>query len=415
MLNQIQYNTSGARNLVYTHAANIQTLGILQLIADGSFTVTNAYGVIINDLNEYGFPSSGAGALILTNRWGIYQDSTTDVNYFGGTTLIGTTTNNGRKLQVNGGIFASFNVDAAFYSVAGVPIVGYGGTVAQFAPNAYWTDVQLRTNNIPRLQIDVNGRVGIGTATPSKKTVISAPPPTIAGDDGLVILDPSTANQTYLARCGSAYSYLGVPANAGMLYTNTNTSIVADSGYNITFHTSTGRAAFISNAGNFIIGSTTDIGAKLYVNGVTYINTTSSAGDYYLQVGGGIYATNNSVNLSIATQNNRFIAGEYGIGVGTGTFDASQTNGINVRSGTAPATNVADVFVMYAADITAGNAAPHFRTENGNVIKIYQETTGVAASAFTANTGTAVNDASTFDGYTLKQVVKALRNLGILT
>ena len=102
MLNQIQYNTSGARNLVYTHAANIQTLGILQLITDGSFTVTNMYGVIINDLNEYGFPSSGAGALILTNRWGIYQDSTVDVNYFGGTTLIGTTTNAGYKLDVNG-------------------------------------------------------------------------------------------------------------------------------------------------------------------------------------------------------------------------------------------------------------------------------------------------------------------------
>jgi hypothetical protein len=69
---------------------------------------------------------------------------------------------------------------------------------------------------------------------------------------------------------------------------------------------------------------------------------------------------------------------------------------------------------MYAADITAGNAAAHFRTENGGVIKLYQETTGVAAATFAANTGTAVNDASTFDGYTLNQIVKALRNLGIL-
>jgi len=43
-----------------------------------------------------------------------------------------------------------------------------------------------------------------------------------------------------------------------------------------------------------------------------------------------------------------------------------------------------------------------------------QPTTGVAAASFTANSGTAVNDASTFDGYTLKQVVKALRLLGFL-
>ena len=45
---------------------------------------------------------------------------------------------------------------------------------------------------------------------------------------------------------------------------------------------------------------------------------------------------------------------------------------------------------------------------------IVQPTTGVASSSFTANSGTAVNDASTFDGYTLKQIVKALRNTGLL-
>lgn len=45
---------------------------------------------------------------------------------------------------------------------------------------------------------------------------------------------------------------------------------------------------------------------------------------------------------------------------------------------------------------------------------IVQPTTAVTAATFVANTGTAVNDASTFDGYTIKQVVKALRNLGLL-
>jgi hypothetical protein len=43
-----------------------------------------------------------------------------------------------------------------------------------------------------------------------------------------------------------------------------------------------------------------------------------------------------------------------------------------------------------------------------------QPTTGGAAAAFTANSGTAVNDASTFDGYTIKQAIKALRTLGLL-
>jgi hypothetical protein len=50
-----------------------------------------------------------------------------------------------------------------------------------------------------------------------------------------------------------------------------------------------------------------------------------------------------------------------------------------------------------------------------NTPKVPQPATGGAASSFTANSGTAINTASTFDGYTIAQVVKALRNLGLLT
>lgn len=49
-----------------------------------------------------------------------------------------------------------------------------------------------------------------------------------------------------------------------------------------------------------------------------------------------------------------------------------------------------------------------------NATPIIQPTTGVAGATFVAGAGTAVNDASTFDGYTIKQVVKALRNIGLL-
>lgn len=284
MLNQIQYNTSGPRNLVYTHAANIQTLGILQLIADGSFTVTNAYGVIINDLNEYGFPSSGAGALILTNRWGIYQDSTVDVNYFGGTTLIGTTTNAGYKLDVNGNIRGLV--------IRSQATVGNSNGYFQLDhPGAQTWKLGVFTDNTSTFSIGNDnggtfasrflnitniGNVGIGTTTPSKKTVISAPPPTIAGDDGLTILDPATANQTYLARCGSAYTYLAVPANAGMLYANTDLSLVADSSKKLNFHTSSGLIAqFVSN-GNFLVNTTTDAGQRVQINSSLRLVPTST-------------------------------------------------------------------------------------------------------------------------------------------
>jgi hypothetical protein len=49
-----------------------------------------------------------------------------------------------------------------------------------------------------------------------------------------------------------------------------------------------------------------------------------------------------------------------------------------------------------------------------NNTPIVRPTTAVAAATFVANTSGIVNDTATFDGYTIGQVVKALRNIGLL-
>lgn len=49
-----------------------------------------------------------------------------------------------------------------------------------------------------------------------------------------------------------------------------------------------------------------------------------------------------------------------------------------------------------------------------NATPIVQPTTAVAAATFAANTSGIANDTATFDGYTIGQVVKALRNIGAL-
>lgn len=49
-----------------------------------------------------------------------------------------------------------------------------------------------------------------------------------------------------------------------------------------------------------------------------------------------------------------------------------------------------------------------------NATPLAQQTTASAAATFVANTSLIANDTATFDGYTLGQVVKVLRNLGIL-
>lgn len=97
-----------------------------------------------------------------------------------------------------------------------------------------------------------------------------------------------------------------------------------------------------------------------------------------------------------------------------GTTQGTGTRKIVLNNGTSPSTNLTDAFQQYSADITAGNAAPHFRTENGAIVKVYQETTGVASATLVGGGGTTITDTDTFDGYTLKQIVKALRNQGLL-
>lgn len=66
----------------------------------------------------------------------------------------------------------------------------------------------------------------------------------------------------------------------------------------------------------------------------------------------------------------RFTGGNVGIGI-TG-FGTSAAKCFGMGGSTAPTTSPADMFQLYVADIVAGNAAPHFRTENGGIVKLYK-------------------------------------------
>lgn len=124
----------------------------------------------------------------------------------------------------------------------------------------------------------------------------------------------------------------------------------------------------------------------------------------------------NAGSISITGGSKKFHiynAGNFHLG-STSLLAGSGNGNLIFQNGTAPSTNLADRHYYYSADVIAGNAAPHFRTENGAVVKLYQETTAVAAAAFVSNSGTTVHETSTFDGYTLQQIVKALRNTGLL-
>jgi hypothetical protein len=154
------------------------------------------------------------------------------------------------------------------------------------------------------------------------------------------------------------------------------------------------------NGGNFI----SDAYAFGRASSATTLDLANSFSVYINRTTRSFFVNQNS-NLVFRT-NNTLTSGTH--------FDASATNTFTVHNGVAPASNIADAFQQYSKDIVAGNAAPHFRTENGAIVKVYQETTGVGASTLVTGLGTPLTDTDTFDGYTLKQIVKALRNQGLL-
>jgi hypothetical protein len=176
----------------------------------------------------------------------------------------------------------------------------------------------------------------------------------------------------------------------GIKFENTNTSSLAFSAVQLGTDI-TGGTAFT----NLVYGSSGTSEAGVFKPSGTALINTGSGG----------------LNFLAVSQPIRFFTS-----TGNGTLRASITNDGDFTqfNGTNPSASTTDAFRMYSADIVAGNAAAHFRTENGAVIKLYQETTGVGNAIFSAGGGTGVLDDSTFDGYTLRQIVKALRNQGIL-
>lgn len=96
--------------------------------------------------------------------------------------------------------------------------------------------------------------------------------------------------------------------------------------------------------------------------------------------------------------------------VGSGTVTA--TNFVGNTSVTSPSVLATGATGVLGHD--AATSAPTAFFGLYGTTPIVQVTTGVASAAFVAGVGTAVNDDSTFGGYTLGQVVQALQNYGLL-
>jgi hypothetical protein len=161
-------------------------------------------------------------------------------------------------------------------------------------------------------------------------------------------------------------------------------------------NTAVGRQAL---ANSVIAGSNTAIGRSALISLVTGNNNVALGSNSGALIADDNALTNstNSVFLGVTAraqannQTNQIVIGQGAVGLGSNTTVIGNGNIVLWRifgagllqNVTAPALSVTDNFHIYSADITAGNAAPHFRTENGSIIKLYQQ------SAVTSSQGLA--------------------------
>ncbi|OHB99066.1 MAG: hypothetical protein A2Z57_04010 [Planctomycetes bacterium RIFCSPHIGHO2_12_39_6] len=106
------------------------------------------------------------------------------------------------------------------------------------------------------------------------------------------------------------------------------------------------------------------------------------------------------------TTNNPLIHGNFtnrNLALNTTVVSSWGTDSVGVLAignGTAPSTDIANQFAMYSLDIVAGNAAPHFRTETGDVVKLFK------GAALTTTLTSVSSDAPVTPDYAIQALVQ---------
>jgi hypothetical protein len=228
------------------------------------------------------------------------------------------------------------------------------------------------------LSIKDDGKTGLGTNSPARKLHIYC---TNATEDN-IRLTKSDVLQAQLGYYTPQGGYLELYNPAGSAKTcsiNIGTHDYINTSLNFGIGTDTPTRKFHVN------GSATEDGVRITKNSLSQVQLA------YYTTGGYLELYNGAGNTKI-------------ISINIGTHDYINTS-LNFGIGTDTPTAK---FHVVGSTLLNGNLGVFGTTP------IAQPTTGIASATFAANTSGIVNDTATFDGYTIGQVVKALRNLGIL-
>lgn len=237
--------------------------------------------------------------------------------------------------------------------------------------------------------------------------------PIISGVDNRILYQSGGVVQQ-----NSKLTYNGSTLNVqagGALSTDINFRVRNSAGYSNLLHVQGDGVVAINNA--YVIPN-----SKLSVYspssiGIASIGTTGIYGEADITGGGtrtGVVGFARSYGAGSVAIGGDFVADGGGNGYGIRALQSSSGSGINYAAYLS-AYNGGTNYALYCkqGDIRLGGSGDKFGVLGATPIT--KITTGVAAAAFAANTSGIVNDSATYDGYTIGQIVKSLRNYGLLT
>lgn len=184
----------------------------------------------------------------------------------------------------------------------------------------------------------------------------------------------------------------------------------------------TQREVYITSPTYSFVGASTITNSYgLYVEAATAGTNATITNNYAAGFNARILSESTTVNvglvLSRSTVSGFFQADSGAVLMGTGSAHNTEIYYNGTKNFTIGAAFTFTDAINMAVGTTTGTkigTATSQKLSFWNATPIVQPTTAVAAATFVANTSGIANDTATFDGYTIGQVVKALRNTGLL-
>ena len=295
--------------------------------------------------------------------------------------------------------------DAIVDSVTGLLIFNTTTGLFNFYTGAIWDALDSGTGDW-----NTSGNAGTVDGTNFLGTTDDVPLNFRVNNTQVGRIDNSLANIFFGYRAGSANTtgnYNTAYGSNALFSNTTGTNNVANGMYAFSVNTTgSNNTAIGSEAGNGVL--TTDNGIFLGFRAGAY---ETAANSLYIHNGLGVntLATGKTNSLiygtMAATTALQFIRANANVGIGTSTFGTNADFVLAVKTGATILSDsiLTDGFQMYSNDVVAGNAAPHFRSENGDVIKLFSN------GGWTAITGTASKAGYDTATATLSQVAQSLK------